>query len=181
MNSKGFRFTPWLLGFFISLVAIPCLIYLNQFFVAKILGITVTVTLVVVLRIWLHQLKKQGPAERYSLTTNDVFELQTLVPAFKALPSADQLALQHRIGLVMGTLIVHNPDNLPIELSPKNLAICGAFYAFMKMESPKEVVWFIRQNAQRTVDGKYLYLGTDELEDFLRKLSVEELQSRLSA
>jgi hypothetical protein len=51
----------------------------------------------------------------------------------------------------------------------------------MKLESPKEVVWFIRQKAQRTVDGKYLYLGTYELEDFLRKLSVEELQSRLSA
>ena len=181
MNSNGFRFAPWLLGFFVALVAIPFLIYLQLFLVAKILGITVTVTLVVVLRIWLHQLKKQGPGERYSLTSNDVFELHSLVPAFKDLSTKDQLALQHRIGLVMGTLIVHNPDNLPIELSPKNLAICGAFYAFMKLESTKEVVWFIRQNAQRTVDGKCLYLGTEELEDFLRKLSAEELLSRLSA
>ena len=85
MNSNGFRFAPWLLGFFVALVAIPFLIYLQLFLVAKILGITVTVTLVVVLRIWLHQLKKQGPGERYSLTSNDVFELHSLVPAFKDL------------------------------------------------------------------------------------------------
>jgi len=181
MNSKGFRFTPWLIGFFVALVAIPCLIYLNQILVAKILGIMVTLTLVVVLRIWLHQLKKRGPAERYSLTSNDVFELHSLVPAFKELTASDQLALQHRIGLIMGTLLIHNPDNLPVELSPKNLAICGAFYALMKLDSPNEVVWFIRQKAQRSVDGKYLYLGTEELQDYLRNISPQELQSRLSA
>lgn len=181
MNSKGFRFTPWLLGFFMALLAIPCLIHFNLFLLAKVLGITVTVTLVVVLRIWLHQLKKRGPAERYSLTSNDVFELHSFVPAFKELPATDQLNLQHRIGLIMGSLLIHNPDNLPIELSPKDLAICGAFYAFMKLESPKEVVWFIRQKAERSVDGKYLYLGTEELQDYLRKISSEELQSRLAA
>jgi hypothetical protein len=181
MNSKGFRFTAWLIGFFVALVAIPCLIYLDLFLVAKILGITVTVTLVVVLRIWLHQLKKRGSAERYSLTSNDIFELHSLVPAFKELPTSDQLALQHRIGLIMGTLLIHNPDNVPIDLSPKNLAICGAFYAFMKLDSPKEVVWFIRQKAQRSVEGKYLYLGTEELQDYLRNMSSAELQSRLSA
>ncbi|MFM7664400.1 MAG: hypothetical protein ACKO68_07715 [Bacteroidota bacterium] len=181
MNSKGFRFIPWLISFFVALVAIPCLIYLNQFLVAKILGITVTVTLVVVLRIWLHQLKKRGSAERYSLTSNDIFELHSLVPAFKELPTSDQLALQHRIGLIMGTLLIHNPDDLPVELSPKNLAICGSFYAFMNLQSPREVVWFIRQKAQRSVDSKYFYLGAEELRDYLKNLSAEELQSRLSA
>jgi hypothetical protein len=170
-----------LIVFFIALLTIPCLIYFELFLLAKIIGISITITLVVMLRIWLHQLKKQKPSERYAFTTNDVFELHSLIPAFKQLSAADQQALQHRLGLIMRSLLIHNPDDLPIPWTPKTLAISGACFAFMQFDQPNEVVWIIQKNAQLSVDGKYLYLGTQELEVFLRNLTSEELESRLSA
>lgn len=179
MISKGFRFTPWLVVFFVALVAIPCLIYLELYLIAKIVGITITVTLVVVLRVWLHQLKKQGPSERYALTANDVYELRHLIPAFKELSVEDQKALQHRIGLFMGVLLIQNPNDLPVQLSSKNLAICGALFAFMQLDSTKEIVWIIQERARR-LDGRYMYLGMEEVEDFRLNLEAEAIQSRLS-
>jgi len=76
--------------FFLSLVSISFLIALNQFFIAKIIGIAVTITLVVVLRIWLHQLKLNAKPERILLNANDVFELVRFMPSFSALSPADQ-------------------------------------------------------------------------------------------
>ena len=104
MNSSAFRFVPWLLFFLLSLISISILIGLNQFFIAKIIGITVTVTLVIVLRIWLHRLKLSAQPERILLNANDVFELVRFMPSFSALSPADQKILKHRVGLQMSVL-----------------------------------------------------------------------------
>jgi len=178
MSASGFRFTPWLVGFFLALIAIPYLIYAQFFGLAKVLGIAVTVALVVVLRIWLYRLKKQGAKERYAFTTNDAYDLHALVPACKSLSSEDLKSLQHRLGLIMGAMTVQNPHQLAIETSAKQLAISGALYAFMHVENPKEIQWIIRDEPSK-IEGNQMVLGLGELHEYLNKLNPKTISVRL--
>jgi hypothetical protein len=128
MKPSAYRFVPWLLFFFLSLVSISFLIALNQLFIAKIIGFTVTITLVIVLRIWLHRLKLSAQPERINLNTNDVHELVRYMPLFSKLSPSDQKNFKHRVGLQMSLIHIENPEAINVsEFSPRILANAGTF------------------------------------------------------
>ena len=127
MSSKSLRLVPWLIFFFIALVSIPICIGFDLLSLAKFIGFAVTASLVVVLRIWLHRLGKLGKPSRVALNSNDLFELKRIIPALKDIPSSDQIAFQHRIGLLMSQVTVQQDASLgTLDASPKYLAMVGA-------------------------------------------------------
>lgn len=127
MSAKSFGLVPWLSFFFVALVSIPVCISFDWFALAKFIGFAVTVSLVVVLRIWLHRLGKLGKPSRVALNSNDLFDLKRIIPALKDMPPSDQIAFQHRIGLLMSQVTVQQDASLgALDASPKYLAMIGA-------------------------------------------------------
>ena len=183
MKPSAYRFVPWLLFFFLSLVSISFLIALNQFFIAKIIGIAVTITLVVVLRIWLHQLKLNAKPERILLNANDVFELVRLMPSFSALSPADQKILKHRVGLQMSVLQIENPVPIDVsEFSPRILAMLLSCYILFCAKINNEMPHVTLANSgifSLTTDT--LQISLEEVKDKLKHLDATALQVSLNA
>ena len=183
MNSSAFRFVPWLLFFLLSLISISILIGLNQFFIAKIIGITVTVTLVIVLRIWLHRLKLIAQPERILLNANDVFELVRFMPSFSALSPADQKILKHRVGLQMSVLQIENPVPIDVsEFSPRILAMLLSCFILFCLPASNEMTHVTLANAgifSLTTDT--LQISLEEVKDKLKHLDATALQVSLNA
>ena len=178
MNPGKSRYSVWLVAFLIALLAIPLLVYSHQIVLAKFMGIGVTVTLVIVLRIWLYRLKT-GSVQRYGFTTNDLYELGLLVPAYNRLSPATQKHFQHRIGLIMGSLTVENPDDFAAEMPVTQLAILGACMAFMRLEAPNNVQWIIREETVK-IEGQRITGSIAEVEAFNQGIEPEALEQRLA-
>lgn len=183
MNQKSFGFIPWLVFFFVALVSIPFFIWFDFLGIAKFVGIAVTLSLVVVLRIWLYRLGKLGKAPRVSLNANDVYELNRIVPALAALPLPEQRAFQHRIGLIMSHITVqHEASVSSINTSPKVLAMVGASLFLMNgLESRKELTFLLSEYTTLQVSDNQLSISLDAAMDVLSSFSTERIALAIAA
>jgi hypothetical protein len=163
MNQKSFGFIPWLIFFFLALISIPFFIWFDLLGAAKFVGIAVTVSLVIVLRIWLYRLGKLGKPPRVSLNANDVFELKRLIPALDSISAAEQLAFQHRIGLLMSKITVQQEVSLsPINSSPKSLAMLGAtLFLLNGLETQEELIFVLGENTTLKLTDNQLFISLE--------------------
>ena len=183
MNQKSFGFIPWLVFFFVALVSIPFFIWFDFLGIAKFVGIAVTVSLVIVLRIWLYRLGKLGKPSRVSLNANDVYELNRIVPALAALPLPEQRAFQHRIGLIMSYITVqHEASVSSINTSPKVLAMVGASLFLMNgLESRKELTFLLSEDTTLQLSDNQLSISLEAALDVLSSFSTEKILLALAA
>jgi hypothetical protein len=181
MKGSEFKFIPWLIFFFCSLSSIPVWIYLELFWLAKIVGIAVTVVLIIVIRLWLFRLGKVAKPSRVALNTNDVFELKKMIPVFVELSPNDQVSLQHRIGLIMGEVSIQNNDDQLNISNPKHLAM--AISALLVIKYPESNAPFsaIIHSTRNEWQSEVLYLTKDFLDAQLVALTAQELQNALAS
>jgi len=179
MNVGKMRYFPWLVVFLVALLTIPGLVYLKQLMLAKWVGIGVTVTLVMMLRVWLYRLKK-GSVQRYAITTNDIFLIESLIPRYRHLSQANRRAFEHRIGLIMASLTVLNPENESLNIPANNLAILGACYAFLHFDDPKGIQWII-QTPSGGIENQKMLVSIDHVTSYLQGIELRALENRLLA
>ena len=183
MNLKSFGFIPWLIFFFVALVSIPVFIWFDFLWIAKLLGISVTVTLVVVLRIWLYRLGKLGKSPRVSLNANEVYDLNRFIPALASLPGSEQRAFQHRIGLVMSKVTVSQLDaESAAEISPKSLAmIAAAMFILKGLETKESLSFVLRPDDNLELKDNELTASFEAAQKELRSFTEEQILSALNA
>jgi hypothetical protein len=181
MKGSEFKFIPWLIFFFCALSSIPIWIYLELFWLAKIVGIAVTVVLIIVLRIWLFKLGKVAKPSRVALNTNDVFELKKMIPVLVKLSPNDQVSFQHRIGLIMGEVSLQNNDGHVIISNPKHLAM--AISALLVTKYPESNAPFsaVLHSTRNEWHGEVFYFTKDFLDSQLVALTTQELQNALDS
>ena len=183
MNQKSFGFIPWLVFFFVALVSIPFFIWFDFLVIAKFVGIAVTVSLVMVLRIWLYRLGKLGKPSRISLNANDVYELNRFMPTLAALPIAEQRAFHHRIGLIMSKVTVNQLDVFTeAQISPKSLAMLGAcIFILMGLESKESLTFVLSANDNLEIRDNELTTSFEEAKKALQSFTEEQIRSVLDA
>lgn len=178
MRQDSFGFRSWLIVFFIALVTIPIFLYNELWLVAKLTGIAVTVTLVIVLRIWLFRLKKQHTTSRIELTSNDVFELKGFLPAYQSLTLADQKAFQHRLGLLMASVSIAQVEKATSTWHPKHLAMLAACFAFVRFKETAAVNWTITEG-EISLQGLDITGGIEPMVAQIQPITKEEILARL--
>ena len=178
MRQDSFGFRSWLIVFFIALVTIPIFLYNELWLVAKLTGIGVTVTLVIVLRIWLFRLKKQHTTSRIELTSNDVFELKGFLPAYQSLTLADQKAFQHRLGLLMASVSIAQVEKATSTWHPKHLAMLAACFAFVRCKETAAVNWTITEG-EISLQGLDITGGIEPMVAQIQPITKEEILAKL--
>lgn len=99
---NNYRFSFWLPLFAFLLLLIPISIGLDLIALAKITGVVVLVLLLVALRQWFAQARLNNHRlERVALTTNDLFLLKKMLPAFQQMSVSDQRILCDQLGLFL--------------------------------------------------------------------------------
>ena len=100
-----FRFNFWLPYFAILLLLIPILIWQEFIFLAKLSGIITLLGLLVALRQWFAVARKiNNRVERYVLNTNELYLLESILPAFKSWSVSDQKVLKDQLGIVLSEI-----------------------------------------------------------------------------
>lgn len=99
---NSYRFSFWLPLFAFLLVLIPVFIGLDFIPLAKCSGIAVLILLLIALRKWFALARtNNNRVERIILTTNDLFMLKQLLPAYNKLSSKDQRIFSDQLGLFL--------------------------------------------------------------------------------
>lgn len=139
MPVKRFAFLPWLVFFLTTLVLVFVFLLISLPQIAKILGVVITITLVILMRFWLYQLKKGQSFSRVPLNTNDWHELASLIPWFSSISEEEKTQVVHRIGLQMGALTVQNPEGVILEnRSAKSVAMVLGLFCLVVLEVKDE-------------------------------------------
>ena len=182
MSAKSFGVVPWLSFFFVALVSIPVCISFDWLALAKFIGFAVTISLVVVLRIWLHRLGKLGKPSRIALNSNDLFELKRIIPALQHIPSSDQIAFQHRIGMLMSQVTVQQDPSLgALDATPKYLAMIGATLFFLNgREVTDNLLFTLKEHHSLQFSENQLTSSLDSALDSLSSCAAETLLSALA-
>lgn len=179
MNLKRFGFIPWMVFFLFSLSLITVLLLLSLHTVAKAMGILITVTLVVLMRYWLYQLKKSQSVTRVSLNANDKHELITLIPWFSALKDEEKNQLIHRLGLQMGALTIHNPESISIDhRSAKSMALLFALLClqeFPEKEQTPSCTVVLRSEGDFMKDAGTIEVTLEGAKDRIKGMSPQDL------
>jgi len=110
-----YRFPLWLTIFFLLLILIPILIFSNQFYLAKISGISCLILVIVALRIWLKISRvNSSKVERVVLNYNQIYDLERKYSFLKTLSNSNRQVLFHRTGLLLAELIFIADDELTL-------------------------------------------------------------------
>jgi hypothetical protein len=100
-----FRFSFWLPYFAILLLLIPILIWQEFIFLAKLSGIITLLGLLVALKQWFSVARQiNNRVERYILNINELYILESILPAFKSWSVADQKVLKDQLGIVLSEI-----------------------------------------------------------------------------
>lgn len=101
-SPNNYRFKFWLSLFALLLSSIPLFIWLDFFLLAKLTGILVLVLLLFAMRKWFAQARSNNNrVERVVLSTNDLFLLKQILPAYRTFDSSDQRILNDQLGLFL--------------------------------------------------------------------------------
>ena len=108
-----YRFPLWLTIFFLLLILIPILIFSNEFFLAKLSGISCLILVIVALRIWLNISRvNSSKVERVVLNYNQIYDLERKYTFLKTLSNSNRQVLFHRTGLLLAELVFISDDEL---------------------------------------------------------------------
>ena len=101
-TSSKFHFKFWILFFFSALCMVPLLISLEQFVLAKVLGIIVVVTISVMVRVWLKKVAmvKQRP-DSIRIGINEQFWLKEHSEFYRSASVSDRKVIETRLGLML--------------------------------------------------------------------------------
>ena len=100
-----FRFSFWLPYFAILLLLIPILIWQEFIFLAKLSGIITLLGLLVALKQWFSVARQiNNRVERHLLNTNELYILESILPAFKSWSVADKKVLKDQLGIVLSEI-----------------------------------------------------------------------------
>lgn len=102
-----YRFSAWLIVFLVLLLFVPLLISANYNFLAKILGIVITVLISIALWNWRMQTaRKIIKASRIKLNLNDRFWLDRHIKFYSKLNKSDKIVFEDRMGLFLAEIII---------------------------------------------------------------------------
>lgn len=111
-----YRFPLWLTIFFLLLILIPILIFFDYLILAKIIGISCLILIIIALRIWLRISRiNSEKVERVVLNKNQVFDLHRKYSFLKSLNNSDREILFHRTGLVLAEVTFIAVDEIFLE------------------------------------------------------------------
>ena len=106
-----YRFPIWLTIFFFLLISIPVLALWDHLFMAKFLGISCLILVIIALRLWLRSSRINSlKVERFALNTNQIFELERKYPFLKKIKNSEKQILIHRTGLLLAELVFVSVD-----------------------------------------------------------------------
>jgi hypothetical protein len=99
---NSYRFSFWLPLFAGLLMLVPIFIWSGFISLAKIDGFAILILLLLAMRKWFALARtNNNRVERVQLSTNDLFLLQQIIPAFKNWPSSKQRILTDQLGLFL--------------------------------------------------------------------------------
>ena len=99
---NNYRFSFWLPLFAGLLILIPICIWSGLISLAKFLGVSVLLLLIFAMRKWFQLARLQNNrVARIELTTNDLFMLKQINPAYLSWSVSDQRVLIDQIGLFL--------------------------------------------------------------------------------
>jgi len=112
-----YRFPLWLTIFFLILVSIPILIVFDHLLLAKFLGISCLILIIVALRLWLRKARINSTAtERYVLNKNQIFDLERKFRFLKNMSNSERQIIYQRTGLLLAELdFISTNNNISIE------------------------------------------------------------------
>lgn len=117
-SQNSYRFTFWLSLFAALLVFVPIAILSGFILLAKIIGISLLVLLIIAMRNWFRLArKKNNRVERIQLNANDLFLLYQIIPAFKSWSVSDQRILTDQIGLFLAEVRFVGPWSSKAQLT----------------------------------------------------------------
>jgi len=112
-----YRFPLWLTIFFLILVSIPILIVFDHLLLAKFLGISCLILIIVALRLWLRKARINSTStERYVLNKNQIFDLERKFRFLKNMSNSERQIIYQRTGLLLAELdFISTNNNISIE------------------------------------------------------------------
>lgn len=157
------RFFWWILLFFVLLVAIPVLAYVNQLLLAKVTGIITVVMLSIALWVWKKQSAQlHGTKNRVKLNLNDRFWLNQNCPFYAALSKEDKIVFTDRMGLFLGNTLIQKDQNL--QLTKEDYFIVAASYVMSKWNSSFSLMSLPREiQLLKSAEKKQLFRSDDSV------------------
>ena len=125
---SNYRFSFWLPLFAGLLILIPICIWSGLIGLAKFLGVSVLLLLIFAMRKWFQLARLQNNrVARIQLTTNDLFILKQINPAYLNWSSSDQRVLIDQIGLFLAEVRFSGPWTPKEQLAVAFMSICATW------------------------------------------------------
>ena len=125
---NSYRFSFWLPLFAGLLILIPICILSGLIGLAKISGISILILLIIAMRNWFSLArKKNNRVERIQLTTNDLFMLKQITPAFPNWSGSDQRVLIDQIGLFLAEVRFTGAWTPKLQLTVAFMSVCATW------------------------------------------------------
>lgn len=125
---NNYRFSFWLPLFATLLILVPICIWSGLIGLAKFLGISVLLLLIFAMRKWFQLARLQNNRiARIELTTNDLFILKQINPAYLSWSGSDQRILIDQIGLFLAEVRFTGPWTPKEQLAVAFMSICATW------------------------------------------------------
>ena len=112
-NLLKYRFPLWLTIFFLLLILIPIFIFSDQLFLAKIIGVSCLILVIIALRIWLVISRiNSSKVGRIVLNKNQLFDLERKYTFLNKLSHSNRQILFHRTGLLLAEISFNSEDGI---------------------------------------------------------------------
>ena len=112
-NLLKYRFPLWLTIFFLLLILIPIFIFSDQLFLAKIIGVSCLILVIIALRIWLVISRiNSSKVGRIVLNKNQLFDLERKYTFLNKLSYSNRQILFHRTGLLLAEISFNSEDGI---------------------------------------------------------------------
>jgi hypothetical protein len=125
---NNYRFSFWLPLFAGLLILIPICIWSGLISLAKFLGVSVLLLLIFAMRKWFQLARLQNNRiARIELTTNDLFMLKQINPAYLSWSGSDQRVLIDQIGLFLAEVRFQGPWTPKAQLTVAFMSVCATW------------------------------------------------------
>ncbi len=112
MIGSNRKFLYWLVVFFTLLMSVTILLIYGQLFLAKLIGVSIVIVLIVALRIWTYSSKKKNQQLKLvSINLNHKYWLKENCNFYKHLNISDKIVFENRIGLLLSKVGLVDNDN----------------------------------------------------------------------
>lgn len=185
---RSFHFNRWIIFFFSTLLSISLFIYWDLIIIAKIIGVITTCVLVIVIRYWLHLIKKKSPSNpRVHLNSNDRYELSKYIIWYGSLKPGNQKIIEHRIGVILSSITINTSCSLnQNQFSDRFSSILISLFLFLDTNvNPSELIMIheVRVQLEKCAEDKIYLINNNpnEILDIINTYSMSEVLNRLAA